>query len=253
MAENGLPNPGINIKNIFLEDEKIQKRIILNNNCCTFRFKFYLLYIIYIVFIVLETTSIILIDDKHLKMYILIFYPLVAYLFYSYDTRLHAGDNLFNGIINLIKPIQPLIPYNKSKKELLANLKLLEPARKQLINYGIAHGDYEDITIKARDGYELRVVLGKLKEARKKQGLILYLHGGGMVIGPPRDTNTDMLVELSKLSQDKGSSGYLLASVDYRMAPDHPFPTPPHDCFDALQYFIKNADKYNLDVNSKFV
>ena len=74
-----------------------------------------------------------------------------------------------------------------------------------------------------------------------------------MVIGPPRDTNTDMLVELSKLSQDKGSSGYLLASVDYRMAPDHPFPTPPHDCFDALQYFIKNADKYNLDVNSKFV
>ena len=63
------------------------------------------------------------------------------------------------------------IPYNKSKKELLANLKLLEPARKQLINYGIAHGDYEDITVKARDGYELRVVLGKLKDARKKQAV----------------------------------------------------------------------------------
>ncbi|WP_413318506.1 alpha/beta hydrolase [Agrococcus sp. 1P02AA] len=58
---------------------------------------------------------------------------------------------------------------------------------------------------------------------RRTEAVLLWIHGGGMVLGaPPMDDRfcSEIAAEL----------GMRVASVDYRLAPDHPFPAPLDDC-----------------------
>ena len=57
---------------------------------------------------------------------------------------------------------------------------------------------------------------------------ILHLHGGGLIIGSA--TQGDPLRR--RLADELGA---VAASVDYRMPPEHPYPTPLYDAFAALQ------------------
>ena len=54
---------------------------------------------------------------------------------------------------------------------------------------------------------------------------VLWIHGGGFVIGNARQED-DRCRELAR------ALGAVVASVDYRLAPEHPFPMPLHDCHD---------------------
>ncbi|SDK00807.1 alpha/beta hydrolase [Streptomyces indicus] len=54
------------------------------------------------------------------------------------------------------------------------------------------------------------------------RGRLLYLHGGGYVIGSP-DTHTGLAGELA------ARAGLRTTSVDYRLAPEHPFPAAVDD------------------------
>ncbi|HVS68032.1 MAG TPA: alpha/beta hydrolase [Mycobacteriales bacterium] len=58
---------------------------------------------------------------------------------------------------------------------------------------------------------------------------LLWLHGGGFVFGAAAQDDR-LCLDLSK------RLGIVVASVDYRLAPQHPFPTPLEDCFDALTW-----------------
>lgn len=55
-----------------------------------------------------------------------------------------------------------------------------------------------------------------------ERGRLLYLHGGGYVIGSP-DTHTGLAGELA------ARTGLRATSVDYRLAPEHPFPAAVDD------------------------
>jgi acetyl esterase/lipase len=56
---------------------------------------------------------------------------------------------------------------------------------------------------------------------------VLWIHGGGYVIGTAAQDD-----QFRRLIADR--LGIVVASVDYRLAPEHPFPTPLHDCYAAL-------------------
>ena len=64
---------------------------------------------------------------------------------------------------------------------------------------------------------------------------ILYLHGGGLIIGSA--TKGDPLCRrlVNKL-------GAVAASVDYRMPPEHPYPAPLDDCYAALRWLAAQPD-----------
>lgn len=68
--------------------------------------------------------------------------------------------------------------------------------------------------------------------ASERPGTILYLHGGGWVIGT-LDGFSPVCRELA------AASGLTVASVDYRLAPEHPFPVPVEDAYAALQWVAK--------------
>ncbi|MHB8463348.1 MAG: alpha/beta hydrolase [Acidimicrobiales bacterium] len=42
-------------------------------------------------------------------------------------------------------------------------------------------------------------------------------------------------------------AGCIVASVEYRLAPDHPFPTEPEDCYRALYWLVEHADTLGID------
>jgi acetyl esterase/lipase len=64
---------------------------------------------------------------------------------------------------------------------------------------------------------------------------LLWIHGGGFVIGSA--TQDDELCR--GFAEDLG---IVVAAVDYRRAPEHPFPVPLHDCHDALAWLAARPD-----------
>lgn len=65
-------------------------------------------------------------------------------------------------------------------------------------------------------------------------GLVLYVHGGGMILG-----SVELYDPLLRFLA--GSSGSTLVAVDYRLAPEHPHPTPVEDAYAALVWAAENA------------
>ena len=64
---------------------------------------------------------------------------------------------------------------------------------------------------------------------------ILWIHGGGYVIGSAAQDDAVCRYLAREL-------GALVAAVDYRLAPEHRFPEPLVDCHDALVWLARRAD-----------
>ncbi|CAG7658414.1 alpha/beta hydrolase [Actinacidiphila bryophytorum] len=64
-----------------------------------------------------------------------------------------------------------------------------------------------------------------------RRGLLLYLHGGGYVVGSP-DTHAGLVGELAR------RAGTPAVSLDYRLAPEHPFPAPVDDGLAAYRELL---------------
>ncbi len=96
----------------------------------------------------------------------------------------------------------------------------------------------EDFSIPARDGYDLPMRL--YAPSRDKLPVLLYFHGGGFTIGSI--ASHDVLCrQLAHLA------GCAVISVDYRLAPEHKFPTAANDAWDALAWLSFHADDKGLD------
>ena len=61
---------------------------------------------------------------------------------------------------------------------------------------------------------------------------LLWIHGGGYVIG--KAAQDDVLCR--RFARELGAT---VASVDYRLAPEHPYPGPVQDCYSALQWLVR--------------
>lgn len=70
--------------------------------------------------------------------------------------------------------------------------------------------------------------------------VLVYFHGGGWCIGSPR-SHEKLTSELAN------QAGVIVVSVDYRLAPEHPFPIPFDDCLLAIEWTVKNISRYGGD------
>ena len=87
---------------------------------------------------------------------------------------------------------------------------------------------------------EVRVLLYRPKSATGRLPLLLHLHGGAFCLLSP-DTFAGMEASWSL------DHACLVVSVDYRLAPEHPFPAGPEDCYAALLWAAANADALGAD------
>lgn len=69
---------------------------------------------------------------------------------------------------------------------------------------------------------------------------VLYIHGGGYILGSADMMDYTLQELVSELE-------CVIVSVDYRLAPEHPFPAPLEDCYAALTWFSGNAEKLGSD------
>jgi acetyl esterase/lipase len=69
---------------------------------------------------------------------------------------------------------------------------------------------------------------------------LLWIHGGGYVLGSVEAD--DVKAKMLALSLN-----CVVASVEYRLAPEHPFPAPVEDCYAALKWLATNADQFGVN------
>jgi acetyl esterase len=72
--------------------------------------------------------------------------------------------------------------------------------------------------------------------------VLIWFHGGGFVIGSVEESDAvcRTMAATTKMA---------IASVEYRLAPEHPFPAAPDDCYAALVGVVERAKTLKLDPN----
>lgn len=71
--------------------------------------------------------------------------------------------------------------------------------------------------------------------------VMFSIHGGGMFAGHNRSP------ELRRELDQALELGLAIVSVNYRLAPEYPDPTPVDDCYASFQWTVKHADELGLD------
>jgi len=95
-------------------------------------------------------------------------------------------------------------------------------------------------SVTAEDGASITVRVYRPSNTADTLPAMLWIHGGGYVIGEAK--NDDLIV-----SGYVKSVGCAVVSVDYRLAPEHPFPVPLNDCYSALKWVFDNSAELMID------
>lgn len=78
------------------------------------------------------------------------------------------------------------------------------------------------------------------KSEKPGQSALLWIHGGGYIMGSAEDNRAmDMAMALD----------CTVFSVDYRLAPEHPFPAGPEDCYAALKWLMSGSSGFDINLD----
>ena len=98
-----------------------------------------------------------------------------------------------------------------------------------------------DLTIPSGHGHEIPARVYSAVDAPGPGPVIVYFHGGGWVIGDI-ETHDALCAEIARVS------GMTVVNVDYRLAPEHPFPAATEDCLAAMQWLAETPKAIGHDI-----
>ena len=87
---------------------------------------------------------------------------------------------------------------------------------------------------------DIEVAIFRPAEQSAHAPALYWIHGGGFVLG---DVDGDMVVP----SQVADELGAVVVSVEYRLAPEHPFPAPVEDCYAGLVWMAGHSEELGFD------
>lgn len=98
----------------------------------------------------------------------------------------------------------------------------------------------EERVIRGADGTPLTIYIYRPKTITKSQAGLLYIHGGGMVVGSARMYNILVSAYAREL-------GVVTVSPEYRLAPEHRYPAPLDDVETTYKWMLANAEELGVD------
>ncbi len=110
--------------------------------------------------------------------------------------------------------------------------------RRQIVDFSDT-SILRDLVYKTINGQELKIDLYLPKNDIDRPPIILCIHGGGWSKGNKRQCPAVMMVK----------EGYAVASMEYRLTGDAPFPAQIEDCKAAVRWLRANAVKYHFDAD----
>jgi acetyl esterase/lipase len=120
-------------------------------------------------------------------------------------------------IVKLTRVVMPLAP----------KAKVPDDVRLEVIRGGNVDGLRVYTPVHDHDGGETR-------------GALLWIHGGGMMIGAASQDDARCFEMVRELD-------IVVVSAEYRLAPEHPFPAPLDDCFEAWTWLHAHAAERGID------
>lgn len=100
----------------------------------------------------------------------------------------------------------------------------------------------EQTSIPAADGFQIPVRIYRPATGGSPRGGMLHIHGGAFVTG-------DLDVSETHSGRMADAANIVVVDVDYRLAPEHPFPTGFEDCYTALTWLADHADELGVDAS----
>ena len=141
-------------------------------------------------------------------------------------------------------PMLDLFPaLNLSREELPQIRAMLKEMNAQLL---ATAPEFPDIAVNERHipgpqgAPDVRVLVYLPRNASTAIPALLWIHGGGYVLGNAEQVDLQMKSIVSAI-------GCAVVSVDYRLAPETPHPGPVEDCYAALKWLHTNASDLGAD------
>ncbi|MFL6239290.1 MAG: alpha/beta hydrolase [Actinomycetes bacterium] len=100
--------------------------------------------------------------------------------------------------------------------------------------------DVERTDVPSSEGHRIPIRIYTPRQAATPRGALVNFHGGAFVAG-------DLDISESTVARYADRAQVTVVDVDYRLAPEHPFPAGVNDCFAALQWTVDNADRLDID------
>ena len=92
----------------------------------------------------------------------------------------------------------------------------------------------------ARDGQKVRIRIYTPIETEGIKPCMIYFHGGGWIGG-----EMSFVENACKVMAERAKA--VVVSVDYRVAPENPFPIPFNDCVDSVRYVYEHGEELGID------
>lgn len=99
-----------------------------------------------------------------------------------------------------------------------------------------------DVTLRSFDGAEIMGRWYALADSSATGSAVVYLHGGGMILGSAELFDRTVAAYVA-------DSGVPMLAVDYRRAPEHPYPTPMEDSYSGLVWIHENAATLGVEAH----
>jgi acetyl esterase len=123
----------------------------------------------------------------------------------------------------------------------VAAQRAFDDAATEMYNAGVQPLPIEkQITIPTSDGELRALVFASQPRSDAARPVVLHLHGGGFVLFRPETT--------ARISRAIATNAdVIVVSLDYRRAPEHPYPAPLDDCVTAFRWLRANAAELGGD------
>ena len=123
--------------------------------------------------------------------------------------------------------------------------QVIRAALDELVEYlGMTEADVAEISEHdvPVDGATIRLRSYTPTGRHEPRGAFFHIHGGGFTLG-----GIDWAVNHLKCAHIAANAGCVVTTVDYRLAPEHPYPTAPRDCYAALLWVVEHAASLGVD------